>query len=172
MAFNDEAEVLQEDTEILQGEPDALEATDDIDLADKMRHGRKQILSEIRKMIIGQQEVVEQVLLSLFVGGNSLLIGVPGLAKTLLIKTVADVLDLNIGPQKKVGHEIMPWLVKGIQDVVDISLSLDTTNLAAIEAGLKVAKRQCIINSVSAEAKRLETVPLLAKEYDAIEISG
>jgi 5-methyltetrahydrofolate corrinoid/iron sulfur protein methyltransferase len=76
-------------------------------------------------------------------------------------------LDLNIGPQKKAGHEIMPWLVKGVQEVVDIPLSLDTTNLTAIEEGLKVAKSQCIINSVSAEEERLAVVPPLAKKYNA-----
>jgi 5-methyltetrahydrofolate corrinoid/iron sulfur protein methyltransferase len=83
------------------------------------------------------------------------------------VEAGADVLDLNIGPQKKAGHEIMPWLVKGVQEVVDVPLSLDTTNMAAIEAGLKVAKSQCIINSTSAEEERLETVPPLAKEYNA-----
>jgi 5-methyltetrahydrofolate corrinoid/iron sulfur protein methyltransferase len=76
-------------------------------------------------------------------------------------------IDLNIGPQKKAGHEIMPWLVKGVQAVVDVPLCLDTTNLAAIEEGLKVAKHQCIINSVSAEEERLEIVPPLAKKYNA-----
>ncbi len=79
----------------------------------------------------------------------------------------ATILDLNIGPQKKNGHEIMPWLVKGVQEVVDVPLSLDTTNLNAIEAGLKVAKNQCIINSASAEEERLASVPPLAKEYNA-----
>jgi 5-methyltetrahydrofolate corrinoid/iron sulfur protein methyltransferase len=83
------------------------------------------------------------------------------------VEAGADVLDLNIGPQKKSGHEIMPWLVSGVQEEVDVPLSLDTTNLAAIEAGLKVAKNQCIINSSSAEEERLETVPPLAKEYNA-----
>lgn len=83
------------------------------------------------------------------------------------VEAGADVLDLNIGPQKKEGHEIMPWLVKGIQEVVDVPLSLDTTNLAAIEEGLKVAKNQCIINSTSAEEERLATVPPLAKKYNA-----
>jgi 5-methyltetrahydrofolate corrinoid/iron sulfur protein methyltransferase len=83
------------------------------------------------------------------------------------VENGADILDLNIGPQKKSGHEILPWLVKGVQEVVDVSLSLDTTNLAAIEEGLKVAKNQCIINSSSAEDERLATVPPLAKQYNA-----
>ena len=83
------------------------------------------------------------------------------------VENGADILDLNIGPQKKSGHEIMPWLVKGVQEVVDVSLSLDTTNLTAIEEGLKVAKNQCIINSSSAEDERLATVPPIAKQYNA-----
>jgi len=72
-----------------------LDAADDIELADRMKSGREQMISELRKLIVGQEEVIDQVLLSLFVGGNSLLMGVPGLAKTLLIHTVSQVLDLN-----------------------------------------------------------------------------
>jgi 5-methyltetrahydrofolate corrinoid/iron sulfur protein methyltransferase len=83
------------------------------------------------------------------------------------VEAGANALDLNIGPQKKAGHEIMPWLVKGVQAVVDVPLALDTTNLAAVEAGLKVARNQCIINSTSAEEERLEVVPPLAKQYQA-----
>jgi len=83
------------------------------------------------------------------------------------VEAGADVLDLNIGPQKKAGHEIMPWLVKGVQEVVDVPISLDTTNLVAIEEGLKVSKSQCIINSTSAEEERLEKVPPVAKQYGA-----
>jgi 5-methyltetrahydrofolate corrinoid/iron sulfur protein methyltransferase len=83
------------------------------------------------------------------------------------VEAGANMLDLNIGPQKKAGCEIMPWLVAGIQAVVNVPLSLDTTNLGAIEAGLKVAKNQCIINSTSAEPERLEMVPSLAKAYNA-----
>ncbi|WP_405276542.1 AAA family ATPase [Gaopeijia maritima] len=76
-------------------QPARLDNEDEVALADRMKAGREAILAEIRKRIVGQQEVVEQVLLSLFVGGNSLLVGVPGLAKTLLIRTVSDVLDLE-----------------------------------------------------------------------------
>ena len=72
-----------------------LEKEDEIALADRMKKGREQIINELRKLIVGQQEVIEQVLLTLFVGGNSLLVGVPGLAKTLLVHTVARVLDLK-----------------------------------------------------------------------------
>jgi MoxR-like ATPase len=72
-----------------------LESADDIALADRMNAGRKLVLTELHKRIIGQHEVMELVLQTLFVGGNSLIIGVPGLAKTLLIQTLAQVLELN-----------------------------------------------------------------------------
>ena len=68
---------------------------DDVALADRMKHGRQRIIEELKKLIIGQDEVVNQVLLTLFVGGNSLIVGVPGLAKTLLIHSMARVLDLK-----------------------------------------------------------------------------
>ncbi len=72
-----------------------LESPDDIALADKMKTGRDQILTELHKVIVGQDDVVGQVLLTLFVGGNSLIVGVPGLAKTLLVHTLARVVDLR-----------------------------------------------------------------------------
>jgi MoxR-like ATPase len=72
-----------------------LESPDDVALADRMNAGRQQIVSELRKLIIGQEGVINEVLLTLFVGGNSLIVGVPGLAKTLLIHTMARVLDLK-----------------------------------------------------------------------------
>lgn len=65
------------------------------ELLEKLVAARDQILREVRKVIIAQDEVVDLVLISLFVGGHSLITGVPGLAKTLLIRTVANVLDLS-----------------------------------------------------------------------------
>jgi len=73
----------------------ALEAPDDIALAERLKAGSEQIRAEIGKLIIGQADVVELVLNTLFVGGNSLIVGVPGLAKTLLVHTIAQVLDLK-----------------------------------------------------------------------------
>ncbi len=72
-----------------------LESPDDLALAERMQQGRERIVSELKKLIVGQDDVVNQVLLTLFVGGNSLVVGVPGLAKTLLIHTIARVLDLK-----------------------------------------------------------------------------
>src|SRR5919198_5969460 len=68
---------------------------DDAALVEKLKHGYQQILRELRKVIIAQDSVVEQVMICLMVGGHSIITGVPGLAKTLLIKTLASVLDLR-----------------------------------------------------------------------------
>jgi MoxR-like ATPase len=63
--------------------------------SERVTTGRERILTELRKVIVGQDDVVEQVLVALFTGGHCLITGVPGLAKTLLIKTLADILDLE-----------------------------------------------------------------------------
>jgi MoxR-like ATPase len=67
----------------------------DLRLAESMQTGYRAIIDELRKLIVGQEDVIEHMLLSLFVGGNSLIVGVPGLAKTLLIHTLARVLNLK-----------------------------------------------------------------------------
>jgi cobalamin-dependent methionine synthase I len=84
------------------------------------------------------------------------------------VEAGAQALDLNLGPRKKDGEEIFPWMVEIVEKVVDVPLSFDSTNLAGIEAGLKkITKAQPIINSTSAEPERLEKVPLLAKKYNS-----
>lgn len=84
------------------------------------------------------------------------------------VEAGAQALDLNLGPRKKDGAEVFPWMVETVEAVVDVPLSFDSTNLLGIEAGLKkITKAQPIINSTSAEPERLEKVPLLAKQYNA-----
>jgi len=60
-----------------------------------------------------------------------------------------DYIDLNIGPARKAGDELMQWVVNTVQEVTDLPLSLDTTNFVAMEAGLKVHKGRALINSIS-----------------------
>jgi len=81
--------------ELTQEKVVTMDSPEDIALADRMNAGRKKIETELAKLIVGQADVVNQVLLTLFVGGNSLIVGVPGLAKTLLIRTLAQVLELK-----------------------------------------------------------------------------
>ena len=78
-----------------------------------------------------------------------------------------DYLDLNIGPARKGGDELMEWVVNTVQEVTDKPLSLDTTNPVAMEAGLKAAKSKPIINSISLQPDRMEPGLKLAKQYHA-----
>ncbi|MFC2122892.1 dihydropteroate synthase [Bacteroidota bacterium] len=76
-----------------------------------------------------------------------------------------DYVDLNIGPARKAGDEMMAWVVNTVQEVTDKPLSLDTTNVVAMEAGLKVYKGNALINSIS-PVRADEEMPFVAK-YNA-----
>ncbi|MGD9505713.1 MAG: dihydropteroate synthase [Syntrophobacteraceae bacterium] len=79
-----------------------------------------------------------------------------------------DWIDLNIGPAGKIGEELMTWLVPVVHEVVDLPLALDTSNIKAIEAGLKAHKKgRPLINSIMVRPERMEKLLPLAKEYDA-----
>ena len=75
--------------------------------------------------------------------------------------------DLNIGPARRGGAEMMAWLVKTLQEVSDLPLFLDTTNAEAMEAGLKVHKGQAVINSMSCRPERMDALFPLVTRYDA-----
>jgi len=86
----------------------------------------------------------------------------------VLTENGADYLDLNIGPARKGGDEMMDWLVKTVQEVSDLPLSLDTTNLVAMEAGLKAnTKGKPLMNSVSLQPERLEKGIPMVTQYKA-----
>ncbi len=95
-----------------------LTATDDLALADRLKAGRDLIVAELRKLIVGQGDAIELVLLSLFTGGNSLIVGVPGLAKTLLVHTMAQVLDLKFS-RIQFTPDLMPSDITGTDIIQD-----------------------------------------------------
>ena len=88
----------------------------DVEAADALKQAYQQIRTEIGKVIVGQDEVVKFILISIFSNGHCLLVGVPGLAKTLLVQTVSQVLDLDFNriqftpdlmPSDIIGSEIL-----------------------------------------------------------------
>ncbi len=81
-------------------------------------------------------------------------------------KNQIDYLDLNIGPARKNGPEIMEWIIKSIREVVDLPLSLDTTNIEAIKKGLEIEGEKCIINSIQATKDRMEELLPFVKKYN------
>jgi 5-methyltetrahydrofolate corrinoid/iron sulfur protein methyltransferase len=87
-------------------------------------------------------------------------------------KAGADFLDVNIGPARKDGTELLPWLVETIHAVVDLPLSLDTTNMEAMEAGLQAYKKTArpLVNSVSCQADRMDAGIALVKKHNALMV--
>ncbi|MDX5319692.1 MAG: MoxR family ATPase [Bacteroidota bacterium] len=93
-----------------------MEQNKDVAAANALADIHRKLRQEIAKVIVGQEEVIDQVLLSLYCNGHSLLVGVPGLAKTLLIKTISEALDLSFNriqftpdlmPSDIIGSEIL-----------------------------------------------------------------
>jgi MoxR-like ATPase len=101
------------------------------ELLQKLTDTRERILREIRKIIVGQDEIIEQVLIALFVGGHALITGVPGLAKTLLIKTLAGVLDLKF-KRIQFTPDLMPSDITGT-DVIEEDLTTGRRSLRFIK---------------------------------------
>jgi MoxR-like ATPase len=91
-------------------------------LAERLAETRDQIIAELRKRIIGQEDVIEHLLLSLFVGGNSLIVGVPGLAKTMLVYSLAEVLDLNFS-RIQFTPDLMPSDITGTDIIQEDGVS-------------------------------------------------
>ena len=98
--------------------PHDLEHADDAALADRLHETGKRIRTELRKVIVGQDNVVELALTALFAGGNCLLVGVPGLAKTLLIQSMARALDLRFS-RIQFTPDLMPSDVTGTDVIQD-----------------------------------------------------
>ncbi|MFA5062527.1 MAG: dihydropteroate synthase [Candidatus Omnitrophota bacterium] len=83
------------------------------------------------------------------------------------IENGADALDINCGAASKQPHIDMSWLVETVQEVTDKPLSLDSSKIQVIEAGLKAAKNKTIINSVTADSEKLDNIIPLAKEHNS-----
>jgi len=91
-----------------------LKQTNDVELVENLSQSIKNIKTEIAKVIIGQDEIINNLLVSLFSRGHCLLIGVPGLAKTLLIKTLSEVLDLQFN-RIQFTPDLMPSDITGTE---------------------------------------------------------
>src|SRR6478735_1042373 len=84
----------------------------DLRAVEDLARAKRQILDQIERRVVGQREVVESLLISLFARGHCLFVGVPGLAKTLLISTLADVLNLSFN-RVQFTPDLMPSDITG-----------------------------------------------------------
>lgn len=96
----------------------------DIEQLHQLRKAIECVRSEVAKVIIGQEAVIEQLLISLFARGHCLLVGVPGLAKTLIVRTIADTLDLKFS-RIQFTPDLMPSDITGTE-VIEENVSTGT----------------------------------------------
>jgi len=104
------------DQQTNNGAPGGPDHSDEQMLA-RLQEGKERIMTQVRRRIIGQGDVIEQVLMALFAGGHCLITGVPGLAKTLLIKSLGEILDLSY-KRIQFTPDLMPADITGI-DVLE-----------------------------------------------------
>src|SRR5689334_12226147 len=90
----------------------------DVKMLESLRKAHQQMRSEVGKIIIGQEKVLDQLLLAIFCRGHALLVGVPGLAKTLLVSTLAQVLDLSF-KRIQFTPDLMPSDITGTEVIQD-----------------------------------------------------
>ena len=103
-----------EDQEVQQAPPEELLGSGDLEAVKKLRESYDRIRAELGKVIVGQDEVLEQILISIFARGHSLLVGVPGLAKTLIISTLARCLSLSFS-RIQFTPDLMPSDITGTE---------------------------------------------------------
>ncbi|MCC7125481.1 MAG: AAA family ATPase [Acidobacteria bacterium] len=99
---------------------DGIVEKDVADVAEQVATRRATILGELRKVIVGQDEVVDEVLMALFCGGHCLITGVPGLAKTLLVKTLSQILDLRF-KRIQFTPDLMPADITGTEVLDEVA---------------------------------------------------
>ena len=87
------------------------------------------------------------------------------MVENILKNMTPDWVDINLGPARKTGEELMPWVVNIVQEITDIPVVLDTSNVDAIRAGLKVCKKPPLINSIMCRPERYNEMLPLVKEY-------
>src|SRR4026209_378191 len=104
---------------------------DDVAMAERLPAARRRVLAELRKIIVGQDAVIEQTLVALLAGGNCLIIGVPGLAKKLLVHSLAQALDLRFS-RIQFTPDLMPSDVTGT-DVIQDDPATGRRHLALVQ---------------------------------------
>ena len=145
-----------------------LDDADDVALADRLKSGREQMISELRKLIVGQEEVIDQVLLSLFVGGNSLLIGVPGLAKTLLIHSIAQVVDLKFS-RIQFTPDLMPSDITGTDIIQE---NADTGTRSMVFAPGPVFANIVLADEINRTPPKTQAALLEAMQEHRVTVQG
>ncbi len=140
----------------------------DTQLVAELAAAIKQVKSEIGKVIIGQHDVIDQLLISLFAKGHCLLIGVPGLAKTLLIRTLARTLDLDFS-RIQFTPDLMPGDISG-NEVIEDNLTTGAKNFKFVKG--PIFANIVLADEINRTPPKTQSALLEAMEEHSVTAAG
>jgi MoxR-like ATPase len=135
---------------------------------EKLKLSYRRVLSELRKVIVAQDEVVEQVMISLMVGSHSMITGVPGLAKTLLIKTMASILDLHF-KRIQFTPDLMPADITGT-DIIQEDAATGKRHLSFVKG--PVFTNILLADEINRTPPKTQAALLEAMEEQQVTVQG
>jgi len=119
-----------------------MEKISDVKLVEKLVEARRAVVEQLRNVIVGQQEVIDELLISLFAKGHCLIVGVPGLAKTLIVSTISQILNLEFS-RIQFTPDLMPSDITGTEVIQE--------NISTGERSFKFIKGPVFANIVLAD---------------------
>ncbi len=135
---------------------------------ERLRSGRDQLLKEIRKVIIGQDQVIEELMIVLFSGGHCLISGAPGLAKTLLIRTLSQIVDLQF-KRIQFTPDLMPSDVTGTE-IIDEDRSTGHRELRFIQG--PIFTNVLLADEINRTPPKTQAALLEAMEEKQVTVGG
>jgi len=140
----------------------------DVELVEKLRDGREKMLSELSKVIVGQKDVIDQILTALFCGGHTLMVGVPGLAKTLMVRTIARILDLEFN-RIQFTPDLMPSDIIG-SDIIEEDAATGHRQFKFIRG--PVFANMLLADEINRTPPKTQAALLQAMEEHRVTVSG
>jgi len=140
----------------------------DVKAVEILAEARRKIESEIEKVIVGQKKVIEEILICLLSGGHSLIIGVPGLAKTLIVNTLADVLDLSFN-RIQFTPDLMPSDITGTE-IIEEDSSTSKRNFRFIKG--PIFTNIVLADEINRTPPKTQAALLQAMQEHKVTVSG
>lgn len=140
----------------------------DLELIDRLIEAREKLMKEMAKVIVGQKEIIDQLLTALFCGGHSLMVGVPGLAKTLMVRTIADILELEFN-RIQFTPDLMPSDITG-SEIIEMDAATGERRFRFIRG--PVFANIILADEINRTPPKTQAALLQAMEEHRVTISG
>jgi len=153
---------------LVPGREAPMSKNSDMELAEKLQEGRRKIASQLSRVIVGQGSAVDDILITLFARGHGLVVGVPGLAKTLLVSTLAGVLDLKFS-RIQFTPDLMPSDITGYE-VLDEAPSAGARHMRFVEG--PVFANVVLADEINRTPPKTQSAMLQAMQERKVTVGG